>query len=287
MYPKLNTMHLIKTVKLKFFLDDASGEWGLTHEDTIDPNNSFNAFWNGIGIFHDVFEHSHEYTKYFRGDYAMNIGGEMAAMGAMWYYFEVLGMYNRLDTNGYSFRSPGESMRETTLSLVKESVYYGYCNYGSTLESNVPKQRPVDNSELEYQIAEFWRDIKDSHYKDSKENEQEMESANEYKQSVSFRKIADLHRYGFRMAARLIPDTDHNRNILTEFMEYWDNLCKDNKAEEMAQMFRGLTIKLYKDGDEISWKGIFHSADTYEIKDVTVRPNMKFDKYDAMKHVEY
>lgn len=276
---------LIKTVKLKFFQDDVNGEYGLCHDETQNRNESFNAFWGGQGIFHDVFEHSHEYTnKYFQGDYALNIGGEMAAMGAMWYYYEELGMYDRL--NPYGYRSPGQSMRDTTYSLVQEAISYGYTNFGYTLESNVPKQRPTENSELEYQIETFWNDAKNLHFERSgtiipEQDNQELQSSRDYKRSVTFRKIADLHRYGFRMAERLVPQCSHNRQVLSNFKEYFDKLCKDNSAEDMNRMFRGLTIKLYKEAHEISWTGIFHSMDSYEIKDVKISQDRPFYLEDA------
>lgn len=263
---------LIKTVELSFFQDDANGEYGLCHKDTQDSNygNGFNAFWGGLGIFHDVFEHSHEHqNKYFRGDYAMNVGGEMAAMGAMWYYYNVLGMYNRLNANGYN--APGDMMRETTHSEIKEALYSGYCQYGYTLESNVPKQRPTDDSELEYQIEKMWKETKDAAIKCT--DEQERDFAIGYKRSVTFRKIADLHRYGFRMAERLVPDNYDNRTTLVDFMNVWDAFCKSNSAEDMQNNFSGVTVKLYKENDRISWKATFHSKDRYSIKDVTVTAN--------------
>lgn len=266
---------LIKTVDLRFFEDDGNGEWGLCHADTMDSDNGFNAFWNGIGIFHDVFEHSHEHqNKYFRGDYAMNVGGEMAAMGAMWYYYNVLGVSNRMNANGWTV--PSESMKQTTLSEVKEVLYGGYCRYGYTLESNVPKQRPVYDSELEYQIEDFWKQVKESPIRCT--NEQEKEFARAYKRSVTFRKIADLHRYGFRMAERLVKDCYDNRIALYDFIEVWNNFCKRNPAREMANYFRGLTVKVYKDENgRITWKATFNSADRYQFKDYTITPeNYKF-----------
>src|SRR4051812_49426606 len=61
---------LVRTVDLRFFQDDANGEWGVTHKETCPGNGNgeeFNAFWDGRGIFHDVFEHAHEFTdKHFR-----------------------------------------------------------------------------------------------------------------------------------------------------------------------------------------------------------------------------
>jgi hypothetical protein len=264
---------LVKTVELSFFNDDATGEWGLTHKDTQDDNygNAFNAFWGGLGIFHDVFEHSHEHqNKYFRGQYAMNVGGEMTAMGAMWYYIDQLGMHNRLRNNGFSRYSPGESMRQTTQSEIEEALYSGYCRYGDTLTSNVPKQRPTENGELEYQIAEFWKVVKTAPIKC--EDEQEKEFARAYKQSVTFRKIADLHRYGYRMAEKMVPDNWDNRQMCVDFFDVWEKFCTNNPADEMKNSFSGVTFKLYKENDRITWKAIFHSADHSSIKDAVLTP---------------
>lgn len=261
---------LIKTVDLVFFQDDATGDYGLAHKETFDNNygSGFNAFWGGMGIFHDVFEHAHEYTnKYFRGDYAMNIGGEMTAMGAMWYYIDQLGMHNRL-RQGYSIYSPGESMRETTQSLIEEAISEGYANFGATLESNVPKQRPTENNELEYQIEEYWKKVKKMRVRT--EYEQERETAIEYKKSVSFRKIADLHRYGFRMAEKLVPDTYENRQTLESFFDFFEDFCKNNPAETMQNHFKGMTVKLYKDSEgTISWKAILINKER-NAKDLTL-----------------
>jgi len=263
---------LIKKVDLVFFCDDANGEWGLAHKETFDDNNAFNAFWGGIGMFHDVFEHNHEKThKYFQGDYAMNIGGEMTAMGAMWYYFDGLGVGNRLN---YGYRSPAENMKLTTLSDVHESISDGYTRYGYTLESNVPKQRPTDNGELEYQISDYWKQVKNISVKT--EYEQERESGIAYKKSVTFRKIADLHRYGYRMAERLVPDNNENRETLYNFLNFWNEFAKNNKAEFMAETFKGLEVKLYKDTNGlISWKATF--IGNGNIGNLTLRENQTWD----------
>lgn len=261
---------LIKTVDLRFFKDSATGETGLCHYNTQDDNygQAFNAFWNGIGLFHDVFEHSHEYeNKYFRGDYAMNVGGEMAAMGAMWYYFETLSVNNRMSWSSYV--PPSESMKRTTLDMVHEAIEDGYTSYGNVLLSNVPKQRPVENSELEYQIEDYWKKVKELSTKT--EYEQERESGKEYKKSVTFRKIADLHRYGYRMAERLVPNKWDNARVLENFIEQWDTFCKANNAEEIANQCQGITVKLYKDENGlISWKVKFNAINHFEFNDLTL-----------------
>jgi hypothetical protein len=264
---------LIKTVDLVFFEDDANGSFGLAHKDTFDDSNAFNAFWSGIGIFHDIFEHSHEKeNKYFRGDYAMNVGGEMTAMGAMWYYFDCLGVSNRLEQG---FRNPSDIMRDGTQSEIIDAIYSGYCRYGDTLLSNVPKQRPTYNSELEYQIEQLVKNAKKQDYEGS--DEQEKEYAMSYRESVTFRKVADLHRYGYRMAERLVPDNYDNRVTLYTFIEFWETFCKKHEAKDLQNDFDGLTIKLYKDENgRISWKGVFTSRYPNEIKNATVTEDTKY-----------
>lgn len=280
----------IKKVELVFFKDDANGEWGLAHKETFDDNDAFNAFWNGIGMFHDVFEHSHEKThKYFQGDYAMNIGGEMAAMGAMHYYIDELGLGNRLLNPRFS---SGESMRETTCSDIQEAISEGYGRYGYTLECNVPKQKPTDNGELEYQIEQYWKKAKGFTYgKDTTDkyyDEHEKENSDNYKRSVTFRKIADLHRYGYRMAENLVKgETWENRHVLKSFIEFWDGFTKNNDAENMANHFRGIDIILYKDKGVLSWKAILRGSNGLGDLKLTEKSGTYSIEDEIYKHVRY
>jgi hypothetical protein len=258
---------LIKKVELSFFKDDGNGEWGLCHKNTQDSDNGFNAFWTGQLFFHDVFEHSHEHeNKYFRDQYAMNIGGEMAAMGAFMYYVETLGIHNRIRSRGLN--SIGYSARITTQSDVIEAITDGYCRYGSTLECNVPKQLPVYSTDLEYEIEQYWKIVKSTQIETTDNNEREY--AQNYKDSVTFRKIADLHRYGYRMAERFVPDNWDNQTTLNDFVTFWDDFCKNNNAEELANNFEGLTFYIYKENNRITWKAILESNTPTEIENVTI-----------------
>jgi hypothetical protein len=244
----------VLTVDLRFFQDDANGEYGLTHRDTMQGENGadgFNAFYDAQGLFHDIFEHHHENThKYFRGQYAMNIGGEMAAMGAMWYYYSTLGLYRRLST---SYHAPGAMMRQTTESLVCEAIGEGYCNFGYTLESNVPKQKPIEDSELEYQIKELYTNAKK--YQRHSSDPAFKADGEIYRKSVTFRKVADLHRWGYRYAQKLVPHNYENQLTLHQFFDFWGDFCKRNPAEELANLARGIQFKLYRNqAGLISWK---------------------------------
>lgn len=262
--PKTLRKRCVRTVDLRFFQDNATGNWGVTHKDT-QGDDGFNAIWSAQMLFHDSFEHAHEHTnRFFRGDFAMNVGGEMAAMGAMWYYYDQLGLYERL-TDG-SIYSPGDRMRQSTQGECESAIYDGYGRFGQTLTSNVPRQRPTDNSELECQIALLVQKVKEYQKREyhkpdevvsqavKEERDRERQYGEDYRKSVTFRRVADLHRYGYRMAERLVPNTYENCETLREFWQFWDDFCKRNPAEEMAQYVRGITVKVYRKGNEVSWK---------------------------------
>lgn len=238
------------TIKLRFFLDKNSGEWGLAHQSTYSEDTPFNAFWSGIGIFHDVFEHWFENEhKYFKGDAAMNVGGEMTAMGGYLYFVEDMGLSNRNPRNSYY--SNAELMRDTTESEIIEAVSCGYTNFGSTLICNVPKQKPCDNSELDYQCEKLYNNVKKS--KLPANDSEEYEAAKEYKKSVTLSKIITLHRYGYKLAEKMFPNNWENRNTLNDFIEYFNNFTKNNSAEEIATTFKGMTITVTKKNGILNW----------------------------------
>lgn len=260
-------------VKLRFFQDYATGDYGTAHVETYNENNAFNAFWSGIGIFHDVFEHWHEHKhKYFRGDAAMNVGGEMTAMGAYLYFVDEMCLERSLG-NSYNYRSNGELMRGGTEGEIIEAISCGYTMYGDTLICDIPKQKPCDNGELEYQCEELYKNARKRSLPEKSDGEQEYEQAREYKKSVTLSKIKRLHRFGYRTAERMFPNNWENRRTLNEFIEYWNEFVKYNSAEELANAFRGLTITVYKRKGIISWKAELISNAYGEIKDVTLRPN--------------
>jgi len=249
-------------VRLEFFRDDVTGSYGLAHEKTIGLNESFNAFWSGIGIFHDVFEHWFENNhKYFQDDYAMNIGGEISAMGAMWYYYGVLGVINR---RGFIFKNHFVNMSELMVSTIEnlcvDAICYGYTNYGKTIESNVPRQKKVNDYTFESQITELWARFESAQV-DTNE-EQERECAIEFKKSITYSKIANLYRWGYKMASKLVPDNDENCELINNFIEFWDKFCKRNDAESMSKMFNGVEFVVKKNRHNVlSWVATFEGKD--------------------------
>jgi hypothetical protein len=246
------------TVDLVFFQDDASGEWGVTHRETYDhpSGDSFNAFWDGRGLFHDVFEHSQERKHpYFTDEAArMNVGGEMWAMGALSYYLWGLNVTDRLGNRG-SIYSNDQQVMEVTKSLVYEAMKEGYSNFGSELVSRVPHQKPVDNYSFESMLNEYDYCLKQdkakarrdriagrsrTHYEKSQE-----EYGRDYAKSVNMSKIRNLHRGGWYWAQDLVPDDIHNRTVMEDFISFWEKFCQANKAEELSRYYKYLTIEIF------------------------------------------
>lgn len=246
-------MRLIKTIYLELHRDTDSGIWGLVPKGTTDGDNRFNSFWDPRGIFHDTFEHNFENThKYFKNDYALNLGGELAAMGALWYYYSEMGFSKRMGSMGSYSYSPGDSMRNTTLSEIREICHTGWHRYGEELLSAIPYQKPVDNVELEYQIRKYWEEVKK--LQPESDSEQDIDFANSYLKSVSLQKIANLHRWGYRMAQRLVPDKKDNYLMLEDFYDTMTKLTRLDAEHIYNLGFSELVIKLYRKNSKLDWK---------------------------------
>lgn len=287
--PISNPVH---TVKLRFFEEEGSGIWGLAHAKTFDygsDGEGFNAFWDGRGIFHDVFEHWFELEHpYFQGNYAMNVGGEMAAMGALWYYYDGLNVHDRQSKEAYQFgHYMGNTMRRVTEDLVKEAIDEGYCNFGQTLVSCIPNQEETENPELECQVESMWDNIK-SHVRREEctvSNEYALQEqkrnrifSKAYRKSVTLTKLRNLHRWGYRMAQELVPHTYENQQALSNFIEFWGNFCKNNKAEDIAQSCRYLEIRVWRDEEnQISWKGYLIGEPGSGVHEMEVKEHFSVD----------
>lgn len=266
---------LVRKVELVFFCDEANGEWGTAHRETYDHSmgDGFNAFWDGMGMFHDVFEHAHEFTdKHFRGDAAMNIGGEMAASGAMWYYINQLGMSKRL-RNGGSYWPLETLTVDATFNMVQEAIADANCPYGYTLVSGVPTQKDTCNYGLESLISEYEYRVRGVKVKQKGEytEDHEIEFGRAYKKSCTPAKIRNLHRYGYNLAKELVPEAEGNAEVLDTFKVWWDTFCKANEAEEIANLFHDLEISIFRDDmDRISWEAKFCAHAGGEIADLVV-----------------
>lgn len=257
----------IRTVYLELHEDNASAAWGLASPLTLNTpaGRDFNAFWNGIGIFHDVFEHSHEYThKYFKGDYAMNLAGEMAAMGAYTYFVHELWVRNRPPQSNWHLTDPISQAINTTFGYVQETTHSGYVDFGDTLDTCIPYQRPVEDANLEGLIDEYWEKIQGLTIHTTEP--EELAYAKQFLKSLTKRKIADTHRYGWRMAQRLAPSYDC-RDTLVDFIDLWTAFCKENNPQKLAYHIRGIEFNLYRcNGGLLDWEATFIGHEREKIK---------------------
>lgn len=243
---------MARKVTLELFRDvDGSGEYGFAGENTTGDYPSFNAFYNGIGIFHDVFEHWFEKRhKYFMGDYAMNVGGEMVAMGSAMYYYFVLCVRNRPLNSIHSFDS---AAMLTTFGALQEAIHYGYTTFGSELLCKVPYQKDTGDWTLESMLSEYIAKFKSLEDR-LPEDEQEREGAIVYKKSVSKSKIVRLHRYGYNIAKKLVPDNKENSEMCYKFIEYWNKFTKHIDAEDLARFFNKVVFTITKKNDVLHWQ---------------------------------
>lgn len=226
--------------------DESTGETGFVP----DRCPSFNTSWSALMLFHDVFEHWFEHQhKYFTGYSAENIGGEMCAMGALWYLHETFNITYRLPVNGLN--SATENVIASTIYFFNEDNY----TYGSQLISHVPRQKPSESGELEYIIKEIYDTIQAQ----TGEYATVPEDFKEGKKSATFRKIADLHRYGYNMAAKLFPYNNPNYQFFKDFWEYWKAFFYHNQDPED---YRGdkLKITINKSGGLLDWQAYWNGS---------------------------
>lgn len=246
---------LIERVETTLF-EDENGICGLTHSNTFynpSGNRAFDAFWDGGGLFHDVFEHSHEGSLHFRDNAFMNLGGEMAAMGAMWYYLENLPFGNRF--RGTLYRSHSEIVINNTIMDVQEAIETGDSQFGNTLECNVPPQAVIEDY-IEEVITEYNQKMAAYSFREDRfRGEDDKNRSEEFRKSCTPEKIANLHRWGYRNAERLVPATYHNGYVLHQFIEFWNKFCERFPAEELMNEYKGIVFNLFHGRDEtLLWR---------------------------------
>ena len=247
-------------MKLKLYLDydDDTGVCGLR------CGEEFNSFWDGRGIFHDVFEHWFETNhKYWYYPYAYNRAGEIAAMGAFLYFTTEMYIPNR-HTN--IFHTPLDSALDTNLYPVKEYVKYDQEQYNElSLKHCIPKQKPVDNADVENLIITFVEEI------------QKLETGFEVqaiKSKYNFRNIADLTRWGYRQAKKLTPDIRENAVTLEHFIKDWEAFCQRvDPLDLIDKGVRSFTFNVTKNKyGIIKWECLVESS-YIEFDDLTIDEN--------------
>ncbi len=224
-----------------FDTDDASEEYGVLPKKYVDTG--FNYSWSSTMLFHDCLEHSQESNhKYFKGDYAFNVGGEIFAMGILYYLYDNFHLACRIPSGYYS--AEDRIMQTCEFDMI-ESITYGYINYGDELLCNIPYQKPVD-SYIEQQILRQYKKLMSTEVKADSDN---LESAIRYKKSITLGKLQRLYRYGYRSASKRYPYNYHNNSILHDYYKQCEKLCKIQLSELVEPK---LTIKI-KTGEKLDY----------------------------------
>ena len=205
--------------------DYITGEYGIIPSGQL--GSDFNAFWTAIMLFHDTIEHFFEGERYFRNEFQYNVGGEMVAMGVLFYLNELGCIYERLTVN--SRLAPEESIMETTYFLLEEAIE-GSTLFGKRLYCEVPYQKPVD-SYLEDCIEAQYRRIRKLETNEDEE---------EFKKSVTLDKMKRLYRYGYNLGKKHYPDTYEVREAISK---YWEDLVQLTRFHGLDD-FAYLTIEL-------------------------------------------
>lgn len=215
----------MRTVKLQFF--ERNEEWGAAPVDAInDNNNSFDPFWHGIGLFHDVFEHYFEYKDpHFQGEYVQNIAGEVAATGATVYFNHILKLSTRLGmaVSGWD-EITLRGLFTQSAEMMADTIIHGRVKYGNELSTALPEQPLTDYGFIEA-LAQYHLDtistIKFNPDPDIATTSMDAVIAKKkklaskkYVDSITLDKLQRLYRWGYNEAQKDIPNTLENRMAL-------------------------------------------------------------------------
>jgi hypothetical protein len=169
--------------------------------------------------------------------------------------------------NQIFYRSPDDNAMGITLSMMVEAISHDGGNFGSRLESNVPNQKETGDYSLEYVINEHFDRIERAEIYTNKLYPDIEERCKGYKESVTLEKLQNLYRYGWRLGEKLTDGLMRNHDVLHNFIFFWDDFCKKNSAEEIANYYKGIVFRIYKDSEGIlSWVATFEPkyAPSYE-----------------------
>ena len=237
-------MHKINDVTLSLINGYDETMWGFTHENSTEH---FDPLYSGPTIFHDVFEHwVEDKHKYFKDDYAFNIGGEMFAMGAMSYFFHDMYVHNRVLNLGIDIHEGEEAIFNTCMyQLIDFIENDADLPFGGELRCNVPKQKWCDS---------MIDTLVDRTYEKVLKSVPVSEECSSYKNSITKDKLERLFRFGYRKTESMIPNTWENRIQLDNFISYWDAFCENVLAEELQEVFKSVRFKIYKHKEQISYR---------------------------------
>jgi hypothetical protein len=216
----------------------------------------FDPVWAGDSIFHDVFEESHG-EPHFEGALTFNLGAEMAAMGALYYYQQDLGVQRF--RGQYADVDAATAVLGNTRDLLLNAWTFGMqavmprsicSDYGVLLRSEVPDQPPVDPpSLLDSVVEEYWNGVEA--YLRSTKAPPASESVTLFRESVTRERIFNLHRWGWHEARRKVPFLPANRDACNRFIDFWTDFCQTHDAEELMQAYKGILFNVEHEGGSI------------------------------------
>lgn len=243
-----------RSVLLGFRSGTGGGTAGLHPVNADQYGAAFDPVWGGEAIFHDVFEHWQEGEQYFDGPLAMNLGGEMAASGSLYYYHADLGIQRFGGAN--QDVTAETAVNRNTRDLLLEAWTDGMriCRppsisprHGLILRSGVPAQAPPDPpSQLDAVLERYWQGI-EAHAA-TVEHRPVPKEVLEFRDSVTRERVFDLHRWGWHEAQRMVPLVSGNRDRLDAFIDFWNRYCATHAADELMDAHQGIRFSIRHDG---------------------------------------
>ena len=229
-------------ILLKFYEDDRGK--GLLHSNALDTG--FNAFYHPIGIFHDIMEHNFEdIHPYFKGEYAFNYAGEIAANGMCAWY-----VYGLCLTQRISDILPATRFQQAlvnNISLSNELYEGDFREFGEQVLSKVPNRyKPHPNySSILHHHWDTWCRSKDE-YKDNPKNKLLI-------RSMTLPKLEALYGWGYYRAKRMFPQNDHNRAVMAELYSDIKHFVRSNDIDKLMNSFTYLKAVI-KPGKHFEYK---------------------------------
>lgn len=231
----------------------------------------FQPFTSARGIFHDVFEHWFEGEHIsFRGEAALTVGGEIAAMGAYLYYTE----RGVVPSSGFSDHQ--DIALRTTLDLLDDGVQYPV---PVSHVGRIPKQdsrmeeylrlylerlgaKRAKAEERHAELTESFGDPDQMLFPFEEEPArwlgyalQESESVVERLRGTDRKAVVNLHRWGWVQARRIVPPGFRTED-LHDFSLFWDQF-RSPDFERFSSCYRELVFKIYHTGRSVEWSALF------------------------------
>ena len=186
--------------------------WGLAPAESIDEKGCslFKPFYRPRQIFHDVFEHNFEERHpYFTGNHAFQKEGEIAAMGAWYYYGTRLELSRALAFTRNIHDC--ETVINETLTSWNRNIPLGSC---------VQPQKEIFDTDLEW----LGKKIATKH-------------------CIEQNKIVDLLYWGYQRANGYIKTLEDELQAI-KFLDFWEQFMQHNPPEKLWEEWKGIRFEI-------------------------------------------